>query len=296
MKLFLLTMLFSFSTQAFDPTVTLEYKVKEIKRTNVLFVIDNSGSMNDYQQQVAGLSEVFLNELKDIHYKITAISTDPAETVENLVIYKKMKNPVANLQKLLTSFGTNGSATEIVFERAIAFTNREFGKTFLKGETPLEIIAVTDEAEQSLSDVDFFISSFKKNKMIFNGIIAKKESCKYAAETERFEQAAQKTGGDLISICQGTSQMSVDYENLARKIATRAAIVKKVPVRIIVIKEKIDIDSIKVFYGTQEIKKGLVDRGWVFNVSKNTIEFGKKIELDSNQPAGTSFTVQYNIL
>jgi len=63
MKLFLLTMLFSFSTQAFDPTVTLEYKVKEIKRTNVLFVIDNSGSMNDYQQQVAGLSEVFLNEL-----------------------------------------------------------------------------------------------------------------------------------------------------------------------------------------------------------------------------------------
>lgn len=300
MKIMIIALLVSIRALAFDPTVTLEYAVKDyFKRTNILFVVDNSGSMTSNQEQVANLSKSFLKEFEDIYFKITAVSTDKADSVENLVIYKKMLNPEENLYKLITSFGVEGSMEEVVFSRIKQFYDSTYGKRFLRGNAPFEVIVLTDEAEQSGITAQELISSIQGRRFIFNGIVPQQEtvSCSYDANDQNFIDAATLTGGMLLDICQGPSQMSLDYEKLAKEIAARAKpIAGKVPVRIIVIKEKIDVESIKVFYGSQEIKKGFVDTGWVFNESKNAIMIGEKIHLDINQPADTKLTVKYEIL
>jgi uncharacterized protein with von Willebrand factor type A (vWA) domain len=97
MKSILLTVLlltFSISSfSALDPTITVEFNIIKEKRADILFVIDNSGSMERHQETLSKFSKAFMSELKNINFKITAISSDKDDSLKNLVIDNKATNP-----------------------------------------------------------------------------------------------------------------------------------------------------------------------------------------------------------
>ena len=67
MKLLALSLLMSFSALAFDPTVRMEYQVNDVAtQTDILFVIDNSGSMDSHQKLLAELSDEFLKQFENV--------------------------------------------------------------------------------------------------------------------------------------------------------------------------------------------------------------------------------------
>jgi hypothetical protein len=299
MKLFVLALLFSFSLFAFDPTVKLEYEVNENShQTDILFVIDNSGSMDAHQKTLAEMSDEFLKQFVNVKYKMTAISTDKADPLKNAFITNNSADPIKELASLITSFGTSGDATEQVFGRTNDFLKSETGKDFLRPNTALEIIVITDEEEQSQVTVIDMMSLSSAKKFTFSGLlpVPNPNLCpRYSSPNNgKLEELISRTGGLLLDLCKDQAALSSDYENLAKEIIKRS-LHKGVPISKFVFRDPVDMNSIKVYYGTQIIPRGFIGTGWIYDETKNAIIFGGDIIL-SEQPKGTKFTIQYDIL
>jgi hypothetical protein len=296
MKIFALISLMSLSVLAFDPTIKVEYQVNDTLQTDVLFVIDNSGSMDSHQKLVAGLSDNFLRQFNNVSYKITAINTDTADSLRNLVIAHDSPDPIKELSQLMTSFGVHGDSTELVFTRVHDFFVSEIGQRFMRKNTPLEIIVVTDEEEQSTQTVEDMMNLLSVKKFTFNAFLPMSETkcIPVNHQKSKIEELVSLSGGLILDLCKSTVALANDYEKLAKAIVQRAG-KKTLPITKFVFKEAIDINSVKVYYGTQIIQRGILGTGWVYDEVEHTLHLGQNIVL-GNQPVGTKFTIQYDIL
>jgi hypothetical protein len=120
-------------------------------------------------------------------------------------------------------------------------------------------------------------------------------NCNNWRRDNKLEEISRLTNGLLIELCSSKEQLANKYALLAKNIVQRAIKRghKAIPLNKLELANKVDLDSIKVFYGTQIIPKGMAQTGWIFDEKNNTILFGSQIHL-SNQPSGTKFTIQYD--
>ena len=73
----LITLIFAFASFAKDNTITMNFDVNTAnKHSDILFVIDDSGSMADNQAKLKSVVKSFVKSLNDISYNIYAVSTD----------------------------------------------------------------------------------------------------------------------------------------------------------------------------------------------------------------------------
>jgi hypothetical protein len=301
MKALFISLLFSFNLFALDdPTVTVEYKMEFKKQVDILFVIDSSGSMHNHQERLGVISKSFINGLENVDYNIMAISHDLNEEIPATIIRPNL-NAGNELDALITGMGTNGDATEYIFKRILQFKVKLTPIEFLRKNTNLEIITLTDEREQSEMSAYDLIGIFTERRMTFNAIIPtpiNNGNCTYNHNNEiylSFNNIVQLTKGNMINLCASDIDFYSRYHELAKDISQRASDVATMPIAKHTIKEDIDFNSIKVFFGNQEIQRGMIDTGWVFNETENAIYFGQDIVL-TEQTEGTKLTIQYEVL
>lgn len=298
MRIFLVLMSLIMSTLTLaGPVVKVEFEVGIVKpQTDILFVIDNSASMGAYQSALAGVSEVLLEEIKEIDFKITAINTDIESTESAPVIDSSHVNPLDALKTMMTLFGTNGGYQEMPFQNIYSYLKKPEGIQFARPKTSLEVIILTDEQDQSVKTVNDMVELFDNKKATVNSIIPFVNSvCSQQQRSNtKIEDLTAQTNGLLIDLCGGEKSFISDYRDLAKEISKRALHISNrvVPIKFYQFLEVFNVDSLTVSFGSQIIPRGLIHTGWTYDREKNKIYFGENIEL-SDQPTDTKFTIRY---
>jgi hypothetical protein len=128
----------------------------EVSEVDILFVIDNSGSMSGNHTQLSNNFETFMNVFiaSGIDYHIGFVTTDDS-TMQGGLIDTSTVDPVGDVQTIISDIGTRGSATEKGIEHAYEAlqTSADFGpgSAFWRTDSKLIIIFVSDEDDSSLS-------------------------------------------------------------------------------------------------------------------------------------------------
>ena len=193
------------------------------KPIDLLWVIDNSGSMTTYQQNLIQNAGLFINALaigSAPKWKIGIISTSEGEapyvgfTPQTLLNYQT-PNPIQVFQDTVAKLGIDGSTEE----KTITPVMQAFDKylDFLRAQANLGIIMVTDEKEQSTTSAPDFLNYLKgkkgnlKNVSTYGLFAASEWNCDgdpYLGSV--FEQIVQGTNGKTYPLCQATPNLFTD--------------------------------------------------------------------------------------
>ena len=151
-------------------------------KIDILFVIDNSGSMGMIQKNIVKNSAVFMdNFLKNnyMKWRVGIMSTDKSDSpylgFDTLFDNELAKQPGTNNSDIVDLFrrsvdnlGTNGDPSEYVFYNSLRGMISPHLKKFFRRDAHLAIIMVTDEPEQSVKK---FGAQFYYKKVTLNSKI-----------------------------------------------------------------------------------------------------------------------------
>ena len=275
------------------------------KNIDVLIVIDNSGSMNSIQQNVIKNAKIFLEQFAKqpyINWKIGLISTDKSEAPYlgfdtpfdySLIDYRdptSFNRTVKEFQDAVSEFGTNGDPSEYVFYNIKRTLDLYSGKTparpsFLRSDSHLVVIMITDEDEQSKNDFGAeydapkFYSTMSKyipsNKILrFYGALSRidLQGCGSSGDNEpykgsQFESIINLSQGFNISACLN------DFGSELAKIGKDIASLVGLPS--LLLKQRPKPETLKVYYKDQLLPSGSREEGgvWFYEESTNTVNF-----------------------
>ena len=148
----------------------------EKQKVDVLWVVDNSGSMQNEQQALGiyfkNFIENFIDEKDDFKMAITTTDGRPefvGKMVPGSITKLNSDAAQANSAKFKADFnkminvGIKGSGKEMGLAAVDAFI-KNYGKTFLRKDAYLAVIIVSDEEDQSPNSPEFYIKNLKAIK------------------------------------------------------------------------------------------------------------------------------------
>jgi hypothetical protein len=268
---------------------------------DILFVIDNSGSMSPYHQNLIANAKIFLEQFASqtfINWKIGIVSTDDREnpylgfdeSFDWKLIKKSdpnsFKNMVYDFQTAVSLLGTNGSGSEYVFSNIKLNLDRYNGTVptrpaFLRPNSHFVVVMITDEPEQSLGSLyrptrNFYqyLQNLIGNKKIirFYGALAFRDlkDCNGAWDdyaSSSFEEIINISKGFVVSAC------SVDFGRDLAKVGKDIATLVGLPS--LLLKERPVPETIKVIYQGTVLPPGKKEDGgfWFYEETTNTINF-----------------------
>lgn len=289
------------------PLSTLEVD----KNIDVLFVIDNSGSMDSIQRNVIKNSKLFIEKFAKvpfINWKIGLISTDRKDNpyigfeLRNQLDYTMVdqRDPtsldrvVSEFQGAVSDLGTNGDASEYTFfnvKRVLdIFDGVNRTPRFLRSNSHLVVIMITDEKEQSKTAPGVSNPSFYEATNFYNTLTRYIDSGKilrfYGAFNHKELQGCD-TGfswtepwkgnpfDEIISISQGfyISACTNDFgKDLAR---IGEDIVTLIGLPSLLLRRRPLVDTIRVYYKNELLPPGPESAGgkWFYEEESNTINF-----------------------
>jgi hypothetical protein len=186
-------------------------------KVDILWVVDDSGSMGDEQKALAYNFDVFIHEFleKKIDFQMAVTTTD-ATTSKNgrwncnpkLLDAASAKQSEKNFVKHFSNcikVGTRGSGREKGLHTSKSFIER-YDQKWMRDDAYLVVVYVSDEQDQSAKKVeeyvDFLMTKKKQKGLIKLYSIVTKESTKYRWETlgTRYLEASERTGGQTAHI------------------------------------------------------------------------------------------------
>jgi len=150
---------------SYSSTYEETFNQEEIDAVDILFVIDNSCSMNDKQTQLANNFDTFMNvfDSSGIDYNIGFITTDDSD-IQGSLITTSTVDPVAEVAQIIDDIGTSGSAVErgLYYSYYALQTGYDFGpgSDFWRTDSKLIIIYVSDEDDSSSGITPTSIKSY----------------------------------------------------------------------------------------------------------------------------------------
>jgi hypothetical protein len=140
----------------YGPTVEESFHQTLVNSVDILFVVDNSGSMGSKQTQLANNIDTFMNvfTLSGIDYHIGFITTDSYDT-QGPLITSSTQDPVTTAVNIIQNIGVNGDYIEkgIDYSYFALQPGYDFGpgSAFWRKDSKLIIIYISDEDDQSTS-------------------------------------------------------------------------------------------------------------------------------------------------
>lgn len=290
-------------------------------RVDILFVVDDSGSMSSHQDRLSFnfpkfTAEIFKNQLLDAQIGVTTSSTGPTGSSPSYGwggrlhgVTKFVSRHTPDYERILNvnlKPGTSGDYTEMFFEPVrLALTGVIEATTnqgFYRGpQTSLAIVWVSDADDQTekmnpAAFADFLIQDLKGgdvSKVLPYAVYIPTNStdCDRGGETEptrieEFFEIMRQKG----QTPKGFSLCDPDFGGKLAGIADD--VVGKVS-RIIRLERPPVVDSIFVQYGSQVIPNDPVI-GWQFDPRRNAIVFGREIDIQP-EPPGTTIEVDFDV-
>ncbi len=286
---------------------------------DILFVIDDSGSMSEHQAKLAANVGELVRAAKssgvDLHAAVITTNMDaqpynPKSGVAWKGIFAGAGKKVAatsegdfdqvltsNLQAAMT---TDGSGTEQPFlaiktalsEPLLSTTNAGF----LREKAALAILVLTDADDQSAGLVSDFITFLKDTKKLapvtlHAAYIPSAEvmtsTCRRSSEPVpvRIEEALKSLGTT-------TESASLCDPNFGKQLQKIGDGFESLGLRTVQLKLAPELSTVVVTYGSDTVPMGDLTFGWVYDAAKNEILFGDKINWLA-QPAATKVVIEY---
>jgi hypothetical protein len=250
-------------------------KSKQSPKVDILWVIDNSGSMGTYQNSLANNFDSFIQEFIDKpaieipDFKMAITTTDENNNGKisdgDGYLCKERAIDEDDEHLFLASFildikvGTSGSANEKGLKCAwLALKNNP---SFFRHDAPLVINIVTDEEDDDNIPVDEYLSNLKIKKngqrVVINLI--------GLPGFKRYQHAVNKTNGVYLDI-------KSDFSNVLKNISLQMVeVTKSFPLS----HQPINPSSIKV----RSVDKLTTD--FIYSASTNSIKPGTSIPVDA---------------
>jgi hypothetical protein len=275
-----------------------EHKLKEIQgesKVDILWIIDNSGSMGSYQKEVVDNAAFFMNHFikAGMDWKMGLISTDPG-VIRNYIgldaaapFDYKSANPVNQFQDAVKQLGVMGSGWETTFipvrEHLKVYPN------FLRKDAILALLIVTDAPEQS--DVPFatgiaggsmnvkaFLNLLKTEKKSLSRVVtygafaATDIGCRIndgfrSYKGSSYEELVLATNGKHFPLC--TKDFGTELAKFGKDLLT------KIEAPRIYLKSRPILQTLKVIYRGTSLPGGMKEQGgyWVYDFDNNAIIF-----------------------
>ena len=155
------------------PTDIFEQNTAETASVDILWVVDDSGSMGDEQEALARNFDVFIKDFikRDIDFKM-AITTTDIEKVNQLnandfelltdEAAKRDENKFFDDFRRMIRVGTRGSGREQGLKTSMDFLNRF--QSWLRTDSYLIVVYVSDEQDQSPLEVAEYVTGLQALK------------------------------------------------------------------------------------------------------------------------------------
>ncbi len=298
-------------TTTADQTDT--FKQSKRPKIDILFVVDNSGSMGNEQQSLGNNFTSFIKWALtlNVDFQIGVTTTDvkknnplggtggPGELYGSPKI---MTNNTPNLETIFrqnATVGTGGSSDERGLEAArLALSPPTIttgtNKGFLRKDASLSVIVISDEADGSSQPVQYYLNFFlgikgvrNKDLFRFHGIIGydpatKKNQCQgsggQGVSTGRYLSMIQSTGGVVASICNANwSQTLSNIGTVIFGLKRQFFLTRAADPKSIVVK----VDGVVVNTSATT---------WTYDPINNSIDF------DKAPKAGSTIQVEYKAI
>lgn len=262
---------------------TEDWQVSDVLKytqIDVLWVIDNSGSMSEEQNAVIQNARVFMDEFTKktkMAWRMGLLSTDvadspylgfpPAAWFDNTTV-----DPVSTFQYAVSRLGTNGSPDEEFFDPVRNAVVR--APNFVRAGAPLAVIIVTDEDEQSsMTPAAFagFLDGLKggnRDLLKVYGILGTTEQ---GCQGFNYTGSVYKSFFDMmpskiLSLCKDFGQTLSELGNDITKLVTFPKIF---------LKSRPRPGTLKVTFKGVELKGGPKDQGgiWEYLIDLNAVVF-----------------------
>jgi hypothetical protein len=184
---------------------------------DILWVVDNSGSMGDEQDELAYNFDVFIRDFitRDIDFQMAITTTDGRDAHSGKMVGDSSKltdeAARANQSQFLKDFknmikvGTRGSGTEMGLETSKDFLSRY--KTWARPNAYLIVVYISDEQDRSPQEVKKYIDFLQALKSSAGmlkaySIVTQDFDPKKRWETlgTRYEEVSNATGGEIANI------------------------------------------------------------------------------------------------
>jgi hypothetical protein len=291
-----------FGSGVIEQIITQEYIQEEIPILDIIFVIDNSGSMGVFQgelaNQMASFMNVFLATGADFH--LGFITTDRGYLQCSMAVCwidDSFGNPVDWAQGVINQIGIGGSAVEKGIQSAkMFFENTDYdiggapGTSFWRDDATAVVIYVSDEPDFSTgtwSSYTAFFDTLKPNVDMmrhFAVIGDYPTGCGFQWNTiwrsvqfgSGYWDMTQRYNGDWYSIC--ASDWGLQMQDLANTVTMRSRFALDEPDPI--------VSSITVKINGQDTTSG-----WFYDPTQNSVIFLEGSVPETNQ----TITIEYGI-
>ncbi|MFT5684649.1 MAG: hypothetical protein ACI8RZ_005593 [Myxococcota bacterium] len=243
---------------------------------DVLWVIDNSGSMSDEVASIASNFQTFIDEFTtlDLDYHIAVVTTDmndPNDSgkFQGVVITPETVNPAYEFTAQADQ-GSTGSATEQGFAAVQAALSEPLlsgaNAGFLRDKATISVIVVTDEDDSSSINATNFVSWFQALKpdpemVQFNGFF--NVGFEDFFSWDGYIDAVEATNGFYDSI------QSTSFELALQNLAVAAA---GMVITFYLTEEPATLADMTVVVEGQDVPQS-TENGWTYDSETNAITF-----------------------
>jgi hypothetical protein len=188
----------------------------EAKKLDIVWIIDNSGSMSDEQTALGDNFNVFIQDFitQNVDFRMAITTTDATSSYNGLMVpysaeklnsAKAKENPEQFMHDFreMVKVGTRGSGYEKGLQASEGFMNR-YADTFVREDAYLAVVVLSDEEDQSAkSTTEYanYLKSFKSEAGLvkFYSIVdvglTNTGSTGITTGYERYAQVSEKTAG-----------------------------------------------------------------------------------------------------
>jgi hypothetical protein len=152
------------------------FKQTDRKKVDIVWIIDNSGSMSDEQAALGSNFNAFIQDFVDteVDFKMAITTTDAREAHKGLMVPQsdiKLNSAAAqnNPNQFISDFntlvkvGTSGSGSERGLEASEGFISR-YGDTFFRPDAYMVFVILSDEQDQSVKSPAEYTAMLKATK------------------------------------------------------------------------------------------------------------------------------------
>jgi hypothetical protein len=277
-------------------------------KVDVLFVIDNSGSMDTIQQNIVKNAALFMGEFinqRHIDWKIGIVSTDNSENPylgfdtdfsSQLIDHDSpasIQQAINTFAEAVDNLGTYGAGSEYVFHNILRNVQKyndpnSTRPDFLRGNAHMAVIMVSDEREQSaemngpyaplemLNTLSGYVGS--NNKVRFYGALQADDLENCPERSTSYPDFKPYEGSRYQEIIEASFGFNIsacvdDFGTRLADISKDIASLVKAPG--IPLRGTPKVHSIKVYYKGVELFPGAVDDcgKWYYDARVNSIVF-----------------------
>jgi hypothetical protein len=259
------------------------YEQPDLPEADILFVVDDSTSMDDEQAALALYGASLLSTLEEsaTSWHIAAITTS-SPALRGPVITRDTDNPTDEFASQIMP-GTGGAHDEKGIEMAYTALQAEAapGTPFFRDDARLVLIFISDEEEQSdtvdPSDAAAYLQTIKDPRMVLAHSVTalSGDGCTVESYGTRYAELTSRVGGLRIPICGDWSAIVSDLASGSVVKLDRFALSRR-PLE----------DTIEVRVD------GNVATGWTYDDATNEVVF----EVEAAVPeAGAEVSITYEV-